>query len=79
MLAALNLGWPWGRRQRAVLDALAAPLWRRGADLGLIFCNAAYAGSKFGGIGLTRPPIAGRSRGRPSGAPFILVFQREHQ
>ena len=43
MLAALNLGWPWGRRQRAVLDALAAPLWRRGADLGLIFCNAAYA------------------------------------
>jgi signal transduction histidine kinase len=35
------------RRQRdhlhAVLDALPLPVWRRGADLGLIDCNRAYA------------------------------------
>ena len=43
LLAALNRSWPWGERQRGVLDALATPVWRRGADLSLVFCNAAYA------------------------------------
>jgi signal transduction histidine kinase len=31
------------RRLRATLDALSVPLWRRGADLSLEYCNRAYA------------------------------------
>jgi signal transduction histidine kinase len=59
-------------RLREMIDALPLPLWRRGADLALLDCNAAYAdaldASRERVLGERRELIAGGPRGTtPSG------------